>query len=254
MLSRLLRKLRSPSREPTADRPSPVHTDDDLRITSMGDTDAPNLFLCFTGIKQAMGGIGAEEFVGTTVKDEFSALFVSDLRRSWFNGFAPEKLVDLVGDRASGRRIVTIGNSMGGYGAIWATRYFDAATAIAFAPQYSVHPAVVPDEHRWAEYRKQIDRWRHESLDGFFGATTRYYTINGTDDRLHWSRFPERPNCEHVLIGASGHDPALAIKRQGAMSGLFDTMLAGRSALEFLQREDVPSREAISDRAAEWPR
>ena len=41
-----------------------VHADNDLRVTSAGDPAALGLFICFTGIRQAMGGIGAEEFVG----------------------------------------------------------------------------------------------------------------------------------------------------------------------------------------------
>ena len=70
-----------------------LHADEHLRITSLGDSDLPNLFLCFTGVKQQMGGIDAEEFVGSTEMPGFSAIFVWDLSRTWFNGFAPESLL-----------------------------------------------------------------------------------------------------------------------------------------------------------------
>lgn len=208
----------------------------------MGDPDAPCLFMCFTGIKQAMGGVGTEEFVGSTSRPGWSAIFVSDLQRTWFNGFEPTLLQDILGQRASGRRVVTVGNSMGGFGAVWASSLFDVETAIAFAPQFSVNPAVVPEEKRWMEYRERIDRWRHESLAPFFNKKTRYYTINGDEDSMHWRRFPESANCEHVLIERSGHDPARTIKAHGSLSGLLDTCLAGGGALHYLQSQGIACR------------
>lgn len=76
--------------------PIEVHADGDLRVTRLGDPAAPGVFICFTGIRQAMGGIGAEEFVGSTAVPGFSALFVSDLGRTWYNGFPPERLASIL--------------------------------------------------------------------------------------------------------------------------------------------------------------
>ncbi len=222
--------------------PALLHADDDLRITSTGNPAAPNLLLCFTGVRQKMGGIGAEEFVGTAMRGGFSGIFVSDLRRSWFNGFAPERLQTILQDRTEGRRIVTLGNSMGGYGAIWATRHFRVDTAIAFAPQFSVHPDIVPGEARWMEFRRNILRYRHTSLADHFLPRTRYYTINGDADALHYQRFPIGENLEHVLLPGSGHEPARIVKEQRALNDAIAACIDGNALLPVLRDRGVPCR------------
>lgn len=217
-----------------------VHSDSDLRVTTAGDPAAPGLFVCFTGIRQAMGGIGAEEFVGSTAMPGYSALFVSDLERSWYNGFEPERLADVLRPRAEGKRVVTIGNSMGGFGAIWATTLLDVDVAIAFAPQFSVHPDIVPGEERWKEFTSRIEHFRHPSLEKAFAGNARIYTINGDDDEEHWSRFPQGSNRQHVVIAGSGHDPALSVKKSGALSDLLTTCIRGGDALDVLERAGLP--------------
>lgn len=216
-----------------------VFSDECLRVTALGDLKSPNIFLCFTGVKQGMGGIGAEEFVGSTRMPDFSALFISDLKRSWFNSFAESHLAEAIGGIVEGKRIVTVGNSMGGYGAIWATRPFPVATAIAFAPQFSVHPEVVPQESRWQEWRRDISTWRHRSLETFFNDETKYFTFNGDEDGLHWRHFPTKPNTEHFLLPNSGHAPAAALKDAGVLTAAIESCVAGESPMDML-RQHVP--------------
>lgn len=245
MIRSLIKRLRIPLRGngPAKDQLHELYVDDALRITTLGDPEAPNLFLCFTGIRQAMGGIGAEEFVGSTSLPGYSAIFITDLERTWFNGFDPADLQAILADRTQGRRIVTIGNSMGGYGAVWATKYFNVATAIAFAPQFSVHPEVVPTEKRWMEFRKDIYNWRDRSLAGSFNEQTQYFTINGDLDELHWSSFPRTDNCEHILIENSAHNPASVLKECGVLNDLLDRCIRGFSPYPLLQERGVKGRQ-----------
>lgn len=219
-----------------------LHADADLRITTAGDPAAPGLFVCFTGIRQAMGGIGAEEFVGSTALPGFSALFVSDLKRSWYNGFEPERLASVLRARAEGKAVVTIGNSMGGFGAILATTMLPVETAIAFAPQFSVHPEIVPGEERWTEFTRQIEHFRHPSLREAFASGARIYTINGDDDAAHWSQFPQAPGLEHVVIEDSGHDPALHVKKSGVLPRLLTTCIEGGHVLDMLRDAGLPAK------------
>lgn len=240
----VLARLGIGTRRVSTKQPEPIaiHADDDLRVTRLGDPAASGLFICFTGIRQSMGGIGAEEFTGSTALPDFSALFVSDLKRTWYNGYPAERLTDILDPFCTGKRVVTVGNSMGGFGALWATTILPVDTAIAFAPQYSVHPEIVPGETRWREYTDAIEHWRYPSVVDAFTTGTRIYTINGDDDRDHWSNFPEQAGCEHVLIQNSGHDPALLIKQSGALSALMQTCLGGGSALVLLQQAGLDVR------------
>ncbi|MFN4019887.1 MAG: hypothetical protein ACK4IC_05160 [Erythrobacter sp.] len=234
----VLARLGIDSRRVSAKQSEPIalHADDDLRVTRLGDPAASGLFICFTGIRQAMGGIGAEEFTGSTALPDFSALFVSDLKRTWYNGFPAERLTDILAPFCTGKRVVTVGNSMGGFGALWATTILPVDTAIAFAPQYSLHPELVPGETRWREFTEAITHFRYPSLADAFTTGARIFTINGDDDREHWINFPARPGCENVLIRNSGHDPARLIKQSGALPALLQTCLGGGSALALLRQ------------------
>lgn len=230
MLRRIQKKLRRMFRQPASqtfeiDAMIEVFTDANIRVTALGDPDAPNLFLCFTGVQQGMGGIGAEEFVGTTRFPGFSALFISDLQRSWYNNFPPSLLTDAIGARVAGKRLIGLGNSMGGYGAVWIAQHLPVATVIAFAPQFSVHPEVVPAETRWQEFRSQITHWRERSLS--FNDTTRYFTINGDADEMHWSHFPRQSNCTHLLIKGTGHNPGAKLKERGILRDTISACVAG---------------------------
>lgn len=239
-----LRRLWHKRRRRVDRRPEPkkIFSNKYLRVTSLGNPDAGRLFICFTGIKQKMGGIGSEEFVGATALPGSSALFVHDLTRSWYNAFDPDLLRDVLMPRMAGKVVVTIGNSMGGFGAILATRLFPVATAIAFAPQFSVHPHIVPHETRWREYTRKIREYRHRSLAEAFTSSTRIYTINGDADARHWERFPRAANCEHLLVDNTGHDPAMAVKKAGVLSTLIRVCCDNGPAHDVLAAAGLPVR------------
>jgi len=164
-------------------RPPPIagvdllHEDETLRVSRSGDPDARVVTLCFTGLLQRMGAIGPEEFLGSALLEGASAIFVTDKTRSWFNSVTAERVIELLAPHVAGKRINTLGNSMGGFGAIWITRYLPVSVALAFAPQYSMHPDIVPDETRWPVARAAISAWRYPSLEGHFVPQTDYVAI-----------------------------------------------------------------------------
>ncbi len=219
--------------------PSPVFEDEVLRVATLGEADAPGTVLCFTGIGANMDGAPPEEFVASTRLPGFSAVFVTDKRRSWYNAVAPADLTAILAPLVAGRRVVAVGNSMGGFGAIWASGLIACATVIAFAPQWSVHPGIVPEERRWRRYRDAITEWRVESLEGRFVPGTRYVTINGAVDRPHWRRFPSGPGRDHLLVADADHNPARLIRGRGALGDLIATCVAGGDALACLTRHGI---------------
>jgi len=140
-------------------------------------------------------------------------------------------LVDAVAERIEGKRVITLGNSMGGYGAIWASKYLPAETAIAFAPQFAMSAAAMPGEKRWRKFRKSIKQWRHESLADHFRDEVRYVTINGDEplDRQHWNQLPQGPNMEHLLVAGTQHFPAAHFKKAGILGEVIALCTEGSS-------------------------
>lgn len=153
----------SPSRTPagTIDGLRVLVDDDDLRVTQR--LGAPERYVVsFTGVGLGLGGLSVvqrEEF-GRLLNGagNFATTFVTDKRRSWLNGIRDRTLDILREVLRDARETVTLGNSMGGFAALYFAGLLPAChRAVAFSPQFFVHPAYMPaGETRWAEYRAAI--------------------------------------------------------------------------------------------------
>jgi hypothetical protein len=204
-----------------------VFEDDGVRVAISGNPDDPGVFLCFTGVGGGVGGVQVEEFVGSTRLPGYFAIYIADKRRAWYNWDA-QPLLDILQPYVAGKSIVTIGNSMGGFGAIWMAGVLKPVrTCLAFAAQYSVHPEIVPAENRWLDYRQAIKDWRVPSLLNAFSPETRFWTFNGGRDAEHWSRFPHSENCSHYLARDAGHDVARTLKKAGILSDVIKDCIEG---------------------------
>lgn len=193
--------------------------------------DASRILLSFTGIGLRLGGLETQgpEFVGSALR-RGAPIFITDLTRSWGNRVDFESLARLLAPHFEGREVVSIGNSMGGFLSILATSYFPITTAIAFAPQFSVHPKIVPAEERWSRHRNAIDTWRFESLKPHFHRKTRYFVFFGGHRReaIHFSRFPMRANVRTFVFPGVGHDIASFMKDGKVLDDVIDGCLSGR--------------------------
>jgi pimeloyl-ACP methyl ester carboxylesterase len=148
---------------------------------------------------------------------ENHVLFVSDESRSWLNapGMA-EQIVETITAtvaRIGASEVIAVGNSMGGTMAIHLAGMYPFKTVIAVAPQYSVDPAVVPDEPRWMYFRKRIADFRFRSIDAFPAPDTHFCILHGgTDDELrHARRFPTAEHVHHYVVPQYGHEIARAL-------------------------------------------
>jgi len=139
---------------------------DDVRISSQpGTSDV--LVVAFAGVGHALGGLQTEEFRKILSRiDQASAchlIWVIDKRRVWYNEGVAEAVAAWVNTYIAEARInavVTLGNSLGGFGAIvFARRLVNCVQAIAFCPQSSVKSDLVPFETRWPEWRAAISAW-----------------------------------------------------------------------------------------------
>ena len=244
--ARRARRAARDAREASAAKPAaaakerlPIETlyqDDDFAVSRMGDPDARRVVLCFAGIgagkmgqgkfAMALGGMQPAEFVGSSRLEDSVVLHIADIRRSWFNGFPHHRLLGVLHPLVAGKPIVTMGNSMGAFGAIWISTLLPVEVAMAFAPQFSVHPEIMPREQRWRDWTSLIADWKVPSLADCFVPATRYYTFNGDRDRLHWRAFPKLPNAHHYLIDGAGHKAAAKIKEAGALEPVINACLA----------------------------
>ncbi|HEX2556117.1 MAG TPA: hypothetical protein VHL98_20655 [Microvirga sp.] len=198
--------------------------DPDLKIMfEPGSSDAA--VISFTGIGHNLGAIQLPEF-GETLRSaapDCHVYYVIDKNRAWYNGIEL-RIASILGShlRNSGARAVyTVGNSMGGFGAIlFAGLLPNVRSAIAFSPQSSVHPIYVPSEVRWQHYVQRISSWTVPDVLPLMSRDVRYLVFFGAEhamDARHAERFTRLgpPSATLWKIEGDSHGVAAKLKRRG---------------------------------------
>ena len=159
---------------------------------------------------------------------------VSDISRSWMNrpGMA-RRIATVISDYVLDHGITeahAIGTSMGGYNALILGKTFPFSRIVAIAPQYSVHPGVLPEEKRWKWFRNQITDWPHRAIETLPGEQTDVIVLHGDtpDEKRHWSRFPEASNLRHIIFAGADHNFVKPLKSHGALPKIVQAALNNR--------------------------
>lgn len=129
------------------------------------------------------------------------------------------------------RRVVTLGNSMGGFMALVMPRLTEVDCAVAISPQYSIHPSFVPEEKRWEFWRNRVSEFVHETIGEMNYASTKSFVFHGDteEEKIHWSRFPQCATMAHFIVHGAGHDLARDFKDRGLLRRIFRNCTVGRA-------------------------
>jgi hypothetical protein len=221
-------------------RPSITLLDNDKLKVSALKHESNYLTLCFTGIGHAFGGVDvqSEEFIRSS--ERATSLFIVDKQRSWGNDIDFIKIADLVSSFGDDKIINSIGNSMGGFLAILATKFVPITNCVAIVPQFSVHKSVFPSENRWDNYVNNIRNWRYIDLSDAFNDTTNYYVLAGRGgaDDCHIERIPSKPNVRKILFKGHRfeHEVARALKADGKLYDVINDCFSGVDAKDIVSK------------------
>lgn len=166
--------------------------------------------------------------------DENHVLFVQDTTNSWMNGQGIAEAICETIDGLRGQlgvsRIVTLGNSMGGTMALLIAQIYTIDAVIAIAPQFSVDPAVVPDDHRWMEDREQIKTFRFPDVSTVPFEKTKTTVMHGArkEDGVHAQLFPKHPDLTHFIFPGYGHGLASELHKEGKLEPIISNVIAMR--------------------------
>lgn len=187
----------------------------DIHFTDNGSSKT---IVSFTGVAHGFGVHDfKKEFIGLSKQSDLNVMFVADRETSWYNTID----IDKIKSKLNNQEVVTVGNSMGGYNAMQFPNDINVAKAIAFAPQYSIHPDIVPDDPRRNNQAKKIKQWRYKHL--IFNDTTEYYIFSG-DDKLemyHLDMMPDKQNVYKFII-EGGHGISKILKEKGILYPLIE--------------------------------
>jgi len=221
-----------------------VFDDDAMTVLQMAGR-AEECIVSFTGIGHALGGLDLQTPEFSRSGGDENKIFVIDKQRSWGNNLDWDRLVVVVKELAGSAPITTLGNSMGGFLAILSARQLQAARTIAFAPQWSIDKAIMPQEKRWAEYRNKIGSIRFPDVSTGFNNSTQFNVFFGNNprDEAHLRLFPRnRANVSIVVVEGCGHDVAKFLKEKGQLYSVLDTCRTGGDAHGLLEAAGVHSR------------
>lgn len=168
-----------------------------------------------------------------------SALFIQDNSRSWAADpcfpAVLDRALSMVAPVAPFSRRVAIGMSMGGFSALVASRLQTLDAVLAFVPQWSIDPKIMPEETRWQQWRGHVagSAWPTCPLPvpapvpGGAQGGRAYLFHAGLDDMAHMRSFPQQSNCDHILYPDCGHsDLVPMLKGKGVLAGLLEAAFA----------------------------
>ena len=214
----------------------PLLTTDDLVISYLPGT-GPDLVVAFTGIGALDGPHQQEEFIRVAwMEGANHVAFVKDRLRSWFS--APglqDRIIAAVlalRRRLGPGRVMTLGNSMGGHGALLMAGRMGADVAMAFAPQYSMKSALIADD-RWDQLRGRMTEGGLAELKDWVDGSFTAYAIFGASsdiDHLHRDLLNRLTPVQVWEIAATAHNVGAALKARGVLAGAVAAMMRGDAA------------------------
>lgn len=216
---------------------TPIQTDERFRFSySQGQSDT--LVLCCSGVGTKRGKMPPFEFIKAASNGGLhSVLFISDKTRSWLS--APGLQQEIVEQmetlmvRLTPKKIVAMGNSMGGFMALTLSRVLPIDVTIAFTPQFSVDKTILPEETRWQFFRDKIAKFTVPKVESLPQNQVQHFVFHGGEqgEYIHWSKFPKQQNLRHFIFPRLDHNIAKALKEQDLLTPIIDACMEKRPRL-----------------------
>lgn len=201
------------------------------------DGTEPARFACvaFGGIAQGLG-VPVFEFFRTLQAAGIDSLFIRDPSQGWYQkpiadlGPDPEAMAQrvsaLVQELLPGRRIVAVGNSMGGFAAMLFGQLCRFDAAVAFSPQAFITPGLRAShgDGRWQDKLDSVTTFHVGDLRPLLqGAGPEVRIFSGARDPLdvvHARHLEGLPRVSVTLLPECGHNASRWLKEQGRLEDL----------------------------------
>ncbi|WP_323718695.1 alpha/beta fold hydrolase [Paracoccus aminovorans] len=200
--------------------------EDDLLKVSFSSGTSDKAVVSFSGIGLKIGGMQQEEF-RASIPGDFNIYFCIEKSRSWFND-SFTKLVELLGAEITQRgftQVTTLGNSMGGFGALLFARYLpNCRRSLAFVPQTSIRSNIAGFEKRYLHFAERVLNWAVPDVIDHLEEGVEYNVLVGDtciQDNAHVGRLMDAgiDSLKVFTFPGCGHDLARDLKQAGLSLG-----------------------------------
>lgn len=247
-----LRRKTTPVSQPTISRRSVLAAPAVVALSTMGklvDDDELEIeyqpgngkqaVISFAGIGMGLGGIQIAEFQKSLNGSDNHLFFVKDKSKHWYNSDFDRvpRLLNRKLQEIGAETTATIGNSMGGFGAIFfAGALHRCDRVLAFSAQSCVDPSIVPWEKRYTPQLRDIKYWRGLDATKRMSKDIRYTLMFGNADPIdfqHADRFKSTrfPSMSLFCVDGATHNLAADLKRMGRLQAIIDQVIVDKKCL-----------------------
>ena len=229
--------------EALGDRPGLDYPEDLKPVSFLPGERTDVLFLSFGGVRMG-SGMPPFEFTASLSSKGVPGYFIKDFRQSWYHEGLLGISEDLEGThrylqqlvaRHNCKRLVTLGNSAGGYAAILFGALLGADRVTAFAPQVEVTRDVVkqyaaydsPPPAQFLDKNKAVPAL-DKFLEGRAGLPRIqvYYAADNRADSRGAARLAGFDRVElRPIAGTANHSIAAELKRSGQLNGILEELI-----------------------------
>ena len=144
---------------------------------------------------------------GFVEKARLSAVFITPRLRTWYPLAHTEPCISAVRRFLGSREVTTYGGSMGGYAAIKYARRLEARHVVAFAPQFSIDPAII--RNRADIYTINFDPVLNSGMEikpeDVGCPVDIVFDPTDENDREHFELIRRRIPCRVIPVPNAGH-------------------------------------------------
>lgn len=178
-------------------------------------------------------GFGEQHFMSRGI----DAIHVLSRDNRWYQHPELDEALRAIAAAVPGyARVIAYGSSMGGFAALRYGARCGATVGLALSPQYTVDPAVVPFDRRWAQDVARI-AFRQDADLPSLPEQYVVYDPRDAHDRRHFELFAERSPTTGVPVPHGGHPVGSYLVETDMLRLLVENVEAGRFDLADYVRE-----------------
>lgn len=232
----------------SATEPRLIHRDRDLAVAWIPGTSSRLVLVFFSISRKALHPDRLEFHAAASDNGHNHVLVINDRERSWYSMPGQRDRIARIVRRFMGKHAIetvwSIGNSMGGHGAILFSGLLPISSVVAFVPQILMAKSVT-DREVWNAHRPRIRHEVEPDLTPIMAAADCMFNIvtgdKHFDDPIHLAhirkQLPTARNVKIVVVPGQKHSVYKWLDAHGNLADVIAALWAGdRLALENCSR------------------